>query len=210
MPDGNFGLSRDPNLLTILTMVNNPDDLPAIRDAMKRTVDRIRTEPCDQKFLQDTQSAMKYGFLMSLETAQGVAFALRSFEEGYVASATDFTESDIRGIRGRWWISLVPVNEDPAGARVGQSPAVHGNCSIDHYEIEPLAELMRLFESGLVLDLLRIEENHVGRHPFADHPAVREAETKGGQGGHAPDSIFQCEHLSAAYEFGDHSGIGAV
>jgi zinc protease len=74
---GDFGLNRDPNLLTIMTMINNPGDLQAIKDDIRKTVEKFRTEPCDSKLLADTKSAMKYGFLMQLETPQGINFALR-------------------------------------------------------------------------------------------------------------------------------------
>ena len=36
----------------------------------------FRRDLCDKKLLQDTKSSAKYQFLMSLETAQGVCFAL--------------------------------------------------------------------------------------------------------------------------------------
>ena len=74
---GDFGLNRDPNLLTVMAMVNNAGDLQAIKDEIRKTVEKFRTEPCDPKLLADTKSAMKYGFLMRLETPQGINFALR-------------------------------------------------------------------------------------------------------------------------------------
>jgi zinc protease len=39
-------------------------------------VEKLRTEPVDPKLLADTKSNMKYGFLMGMETALGVAFSL--------------------------------------------------------------------------------------------------------------------------------------
>jgi zinc protease len=74
---GDFGLGRDPNLLTITAMINNAGDLQAIKDEIRKTVDGFRAGLCDAKLLADTKSAMKYGFLMQLETAQGINFALR-------------------------------------------------------------------------------------------------------------------------------------
>ncbi len=73
---GGFGLSRDPDLLTIQTMANNPDDVDSLRAEIKGTVDRFRTDLVDAGLLSDTKSNLKYGFLMGLETGQDVAFSL--------------------------------------------------------------------------------------------------------------------------------------
>ncbi len=73
---GGFGLARDPALVDITTMVNDPSDLPAIEKEILDTVERFRTQPVDARLLADTKSSMKYGFLMGLETAQNVAFSL--------------------------------------------------------------------------------------------------------------------------------------
>ncbi len=71
-----FGLARDPALVDITTMVNDPDDVAAIEEEILATVERFQTEPVDAQLLADTKSNMKYGFLMGLETAQNVAFSL--------------------------------------------------------------------------------------------------------------------------------------
>ncbi len=71
-----FGLSRDPGLVDITTMVNDPDDVAAIEDEILATVERFQTEPVDTALLADTKSNMKYSFLMGLETAQNVAFSM--------------------------------------------------------------------------------------------------------------------------------------
>ncbi|HKJ93698.1 MAG TPA: pitrilysin family protein [Longimicrobiales bacterium] len=73
---GGFGLARDPALVDITTMVNDPADLPAVEEEILATVERFQTEPVDAQLLADTKSSMKYGFLMGLETAQDVAFSL--------------------------------------------------------------------------------------------------------------------------------------
>ncbi len=125
--EGDFGLSRDPNLLTVLTMVNKPEEVPAIREEIQRTVEKFRSDLCDEKFLQDTKSAMKYGFLMSLETPQGVAFALRNFAvftggieavEEYYRTLDSVTPEDVRAAaqkflveNGRTTVVLVPSKE---------------------------------------------------------------------------------------------------
>jgi zinc protease len=76
MLSGDFSLARDPNLLSITAMVTNPQDLALIEKEILDTVAAFRRDLCDKKLLQDTKSAAKYQFLMSLETAQGVCFAL--------------------------------------------------------------------------------------------------------------------------------------
>ncbi len=73
-----FSLGRDPGLLTITTMVSNPGDVQLVKDEIARTAARFRSEPPDAKLLADAKSAMKYGFLMRLETPQGVNFAVRN------------------------------------------------------------------------------------------------------------------------------------
>jgi zinc protease len=72
----NFGLARDPALVSIQTMVIDPDDVPAVEREIQATVNQAQQELADAKLLADTKSAMKYGFLMGLETAQNVAFAM--------------------------------------------------------------------------------------------------------------------------------------
>jgi len=71
-----FGLSRDPDLVGVTTMVTNPADVEAVRAEIMATVERFQAELVDEGTLEDTKSAAKYGFLMGLETAQDVAFAL--------------------------------------------------------------------------------------------------------------------------------------
>ena len=100
-----FGLPRDPGLLTIQTMVNDPGDLESIQAEIEATVERFQEELVDAQFLADTKSNMKYGFLMRLETAQDVAFALISFiintggiqaVEEYYATLDQVTAEDVR------------------------------------------------------------------------------------------------------------------
>jgi zinc protease len=122
-----FSLNRDPNLLAISAMVNKPQDLPAIRAEIQKTIDRFRSTPCEPKLLKDTRSAMKYGFLMRLETPQGIVFALRSFAvftggveavEEYYRTLDAITPEDIRAAadkylveNGRTTVTLVAAKE---------------------------------------------------------------------------------------------------
>ena len=71
-----FGLSRDPFLVSIQTMVNTPADVKAVESEIQATVRKFQETLVDPKQLADTKSNIKYGFLMGLETAQDVAFAV--------------------------------------------------------------------------------------------------------------------------------------
>ena len=71
-----FGLSRDPYLVTIQTMVSKPEDVKAVEAEILATVKALQDTLVDAKQLADTKSALKYGFLMGMETAQDVAFAV--------------------------------------------------------------------------------------------------------------------------------------
>lgn len=100
-----FGLPRDPGLLTISTMVNDPADVEAVREEIRATVERFRSELVDPRLLSDTKSNMKYSFLMGLETGQQVAFSLIPFiintgaieaVGDYYATLESVTAEDVR------------------------------------------------------------------------------------------------------------------
>jgi zinc protease len=108
-----FGLSRDPGLLTIITTINKPEDVPAIKDEIRKTVDSFRTAPCDPKLLSAAKSAMKYGFLMQLETPLGINSALRQFVvfsggiealEDYFKTLESISAEDIQAAANRFLI----------------------------------------------------------------------------------------------------------
>ncbi|HUP22608.1 MAG TPA: pitrilysin family protein [Thermoanaerobaculia bacterium] len=71
-----FDLARDPSVVTVAAMVNDPADLEPMRAELLAEVRRLREGPVDAGQLEATKSNMKYSFLMGLETAQGVAFSL--------------------------------------------------------------------------------------------------------------------------------------
>jgi zinc protease len=122
-----FNLSRDPNLLTITTMVNDRKDLQTVKDDIQKTVERFRAAPPDAKLLSDTKSAMKYEFLMGLETPQGINFALREFVgvtggiealEDYYRTLAGITGDDLTTAAnrflvetGRTTVTLLPGSE---------------------------------------------------------------------------------------------------
>ena len=71
-----FGLARDPYLVSVQAMVTNPADTGKVEAEIMAEVKKFHETPVDPKALADTKSAIKYGFLMGMETAQDAAFAL--------------------------------------------------------------------------------------------------------------------------------------
>ena len=111
--NGNFGLSRDPDLASIATMIARPDDVAAVEGEIQATVDRFKTELVDAKQLDDTKSNLKYGFLMGLETAQNIAFALIPYVvntggieavDAYYRTLDTITPEDLRAAAERFLV----------------------------------------------------------------------------------------------------------
>jgi zinc protease len=71
--DGSFNLARDPYLVTIQTMVNDPKEIEAIGGEINATVRQFQSVLVDARRLADAKRALKYSFLMRLESAQDVA-----------------------------------------------------------------------------------------------------------------------------------------
>jgi zinc protease len=125
---GDFRLMRDPQLLGITALVSEPANVSVIEKEIESTAARFRQELCDPKLLQDTKSAMKYGFLMSLETAQGICFALRPVAvftggieavEDYYGTLDSITPEDLRAAANKYFVensrttvTLLPAKED--------------------------------------------------------------------------------------------------
>lgn len=74
--EADFSSSRDPDLLSITTMVNDEKDVDAVEADIEQTIRRYQTEPVDAKRLADLKSHMKYSFLMGLDTPEKVASGL--------------------------------------------------------------------------------------------------------------------------------------
>jgi zinc protease len=123
-----FGLQRDPALLSVTTTVTDSAQVEAVQAAVRETAERFQREPADAKLLADTKRAMKYGFLMGLETAQSVAFAMISFvvNTGGVEAVEDYyrtleavTAEDVRAAAARYLVDggLTVVTMVQGGAR---------------------------------------------------------------------------------------------
>jgi zinc protease len=108
-----FGLNRDPGLLTITAMVINPAETNQVEQEIRNEIDRFRDELVDEKLFEDTRSNMKYGFLMGLETAQNVAFAMMTSVvntggieavDEYYATLESVTREDVREAARRYLV----------------------------------------------------------------------------------------------------------
>lgn len=71
-----FGPSRDPYLVSVQAAVSNPADTEAVEAEIMKEVKKFHETLVDPKQLADTKSAIKYGFLMGMETGLDVAFAV--------------------------------------------------------------------------------------------------------------------------------------
>lgn len=100
-----FSLARDPSLLLIQTMVNDPADVAKVRQEILEVVEKFRTEPVPSGLLEDTKKHLRYSFLMGLETAQDVAFSLIPFlvnagqleaVEQYYATLASITAEEVQ------------------------------------------------------------------------------------------------------------------
>ena len=100
-----FGLSRDPYLVSIQAMVSNPADTKAVETEIMAAIKALHETSVDAKQLAATKSALKYGFLMGLESAQDVALGmmwpivytgkLESIED-YYKTLESLTPEDLR------------------------------------------------------------------------------------------------------------------
>jgi zinc protease len=69
-------MNRDMSLITLMTMVKEEKDIPAVREEIYKTIAQHQTTPVDAKRLAEVKKRMKYGFLMGLDSSDKVAGAL--------------------------------------------------------------------------------------------------------------------------------------
>ena len=69
-------MNRDMSLITLMTMVKEEKDIPAVREEIYKTIAQYQTTPVDAKRLAEVKKRMKYGFLMGLDSSDKVAGAL--------------------------------------------------------------------------------------------------------------------------------------
>jgi zinc protease len=100
-----FELTRDPYVVSIQTMVNNPAEAKAVETEIMAEVKKFHETLVDPRKLADTKSHIKYRMLMGMETAQDVAFAvmqpivstgrLEALED-YMKTLESLTPEDLR------------------------------------------------------------------------------------------------------------------
>ncbi len=76
MLSADFSLRRDPYLLTVTAMVTDGSNLGRVETEILETAARFQNHPLEPERVANVKRALRYEFLMGLETAQNVAFAL--------------------------------------------------------------------------------------------------------------------------------------
>ncbi|RYU82137.1 M16 family metallopeptidase [Hymenobacter persicinus] len=76
---GSPNYTRDPYLLSVRASVVKAEDMPYVRDEITKALNQLKTTPVDAKRLADTKSALKYGFLMGLDSSDQIANALAQY-----------------------------------------------------------------------------------------------------------------------------------
>jgi zinc protease len=71
--------NRDPGLFMIYSMVKDEADINYVRDEIAKTLEKFKSQPVDEKLLNDLKKREKYSFLMNLNTPERVASALPFF-----------------------------------------------------------------------------------------------------------------------------------
>lgn len=71
-----FGVRRDPGLLSVYARVKDPENVDSVIAEIDRTVELFRSQPPDAQRLADLKSRLKYDFLMGLDTPAHVARSL--------------------------------------------------------------------------------------------------------------------------------------
>ncbi|MSR61153.1 MAG: insulinase family protein [Planctomycetes bacterium] len=130
---GGFGSSRDPSLWSVIAMVKDVADAPAIEGEIWDTIQRFQREPVAMARLDEIRSREKYGFLTGLATPDGVANSvayeiamtggLEWIEEQY-GTLEQVTPEDVRAAAQQWLrpesstVALLHAKDAPAAAAV--------------------------------------------------------------------------------------------
>jgi zinc protease len=108
-----FGLSRDPYIVSVQATVANPAETKAIEGELLAGVKSFQETLPDAALLASIKSNLRYRFVMSLETAQDIAFAVRTpivstgrLEpiEDYYATLESITAADVREAARRYLV----------------------------------------------------------------------------------------------------------
>lgn len=108
-----FGLSRDPYVVSVQATVADAAQAKAIEGELLDTVKTFQNTLVDPKLLASIKSNLRYRFVMGLETAQDIAFAVRTpivstgrIEpiEDYYATLESVTAEDVREAARRYLV----------------------------------------------------------------------------------------------------------
>jgi zinc protease len=127
---GSFGPSRDPSLWSVIAMVKDPADVPAIEGEIWDAIAQFQREPVPAARLEEIRSRTKYGFLTGLSTPDGVANSvaypiamaggLECIEETY-ATLDQVTPADVQAAARAW---LMPEHATVALLHAADAPPV--------------------------------------------------------------------------------------
>ncbi|MEE2636078.1 MAG: pitrilysin family protein, partial [Acidobacteriota bacterium] len=70
---------RDPPLFEIIARITKPEQIDSVRDAILAEIERVKTEPVDERVLADTKSAMRYSFARGLNSPGPIARTLAHY-----------------------------------------------------------------------------------------------------------------------------------
>ncbi len=76
---GGSEFNRDPNLFLVLARVKDPKKVPAVREAIYATLDRMAREPLPAERLAEVKTRIRYAFLQGLATPGGTARIVSNF-----------------------------------------------------------------------------------------------------------------------------------
>ena len=73
--------NRDPELFTVYARVKDPKDAPYVRDEILRTIARASNESVPATQLADAKSALRYGFIRTLDNTNSIATSIATFAQ---------------------------------------------------------------------------------------------------------------------------------
>jgi zinc protease len=77
--DCQIPINRDPSLFEITAVVKRPEDIAAIEDEIRQTLNEFKTKPVDATKLDELKRRDRYAFVMGLDSPESVAGHLARF-----------------------------------------------------------------------------------------------------------------------------------
>ena len=106
-------LNRDAPLFEVYSMVKKLEDVNSVRDEVYSTLEKFKTNPVDEKKLNDLKRRNRYQFLMGLDTPDHVAGGLARFValtggieivDQFYAQLTTITPQDIMHAAKKYFV----------------------------------------------------------------------------------------------------------